>query len=206
MIRRDTETDRVGMQASAGRLRGSTKLPPTRVGLCTTLQPGTRGGLSACVEVTPGVVPTIHIPWSDGAHAQLENNRIYGQACRACDNGSNPDSTGKLDYAVHGHRAPRRSLIDPSRFMLWVTHTTPNQRQGGDTPPEGPEGKICFIHFSGETFTNRNPPPPLREEERGVALLCAVHRKWNGYKGPGMEGCHITLIRHQTSRPVLPLK
>ena len=107
---------------------------------------------------------------------------------------------------LRGHQAPRCSLMGPCQVPLQGPHPTPNQRQGRDAVSEGPGGGRGSLCRSGVAFVNRNLTSLSRKEDMCVALCCTFHSEWNGYWVPIMEGCRIPLIRHQTTRPVPPLR
>ena len=91
---RDPNSVRGGAQAPAGCLHGPTEVPPTRVGPHEAHHPGTRGGLQTVRKGTLGGIPPGYLTKGGGAHAQPDNHSIGVQACRARNNGPNPDSKG----------------------------------------------------------------------------------------------------------------
>ena len=90
--------------------------------------------------------------------------------------------------------------------MLRVPHTTPDWWQEGNQTEEGPGVGGGFLYHHGNNITERNPLPPPRKKDGGVALRFIIHGERIGAWVPGMEGFHIPSIRHRTLIPVPPLQ
>ena len=86
---------------------------------------------------------------------------------------------------MHGPWSLQRSFTEPYQVLLRGLLTTSYQWKVIDTTIEGPGGVRGFLCRSGETFIDRNSPPPPQKEYGGVDFYCAVHGERNRARGQG---------------------